>query len=245
MVQHLLLMMIAPILAALSGPVTLALRALPKATDPAWPGPREWLMSALSSRTAKMLTQPLVALALYVVSIYAMYFTGLYELALRSHAAHLLMVLHFLSVGYLFFWTIIGIDPAPHRVAHPVRMFVVIVAMILHAFLGVALMQSRSPLAADWYTQLARPWGPTPLDDQHTAGGIAWSFGEIPTLLVLGALFVQRWRADQREQRRLDRAADRAEAEGHEDDALATYNVLARLAQRDRTHAEQPDLRQS
>jgi len=240
MVQHLLLMMVVPILAALSAPVTLALRALPRTANPDWPGPREWLKAALASRFAAVLTRPLIALGLYVVSIYAMYFTGLYEAALRSHAAHLLMVAHFVGVGYLFFWTVIGIDPAPGRVAHPVRMLVVIIAMILHAILGIALMQSGTLLAADWYTQLARPWGPTPLDDQRTAGGIAWSFGEIPTLIVLGALFVQWWRADQREQRRLDRAADRAEAQGREDEHLAAYNrMLADLSQRDRRTAEQ------
>ncbi|WP_203700473.1 cytochrome c oxidase assembly protein [Asanoa iriomotensis] len=229
MVQHLLLMMIAPILAALSAPATLALRALPKAFDSSWPGPREWLKAGLSSRVASVATQPLVALGLYVVSIYAMYFTGLYELALRSHAAHLLMVGHFLLVGYLFFWSVIGLDPAPHRPSHPVRMLMVLVAMILHAFLGVALMQSGTLLAADWFTALARPWGPSPLDDQRTAGGIAWSFGELPTLVVLAALFVQWSRADKREQRRLDRAADRGE-----DEALAAYNkMLAQLADRD------------
>ncbi|GAA3763900.1 cytochrome c oxidase assembly protein [Plantactinospora mayteni] len=234
MVQHLMLMMIAPILLVLSAPVTLALRALPASTDPAWPGPREWLLAVLHSRVTATLTQPVVALVLFVASIYAMYFTGLYELALRSHAAHLLMLGHFVGTGYLFFWVVIGTDPAPRRVGYPVRMLLVVVAMVLHAFFGVAVMQSTALLAPDWFTVLARPWGPTPLDDQHTAGGIAWSFGEIPGVVVLGALFRQWARADEREQRRLDRAADRAEAEGREDEALAAYNrMLAELAARD------------
>lgn len=246
--QHLLLTMVAPILVALSAPIVLALRTLPKATDAAWPGPREWLQSALRSRVLTTLTHPGVALVLYVVSLYAMYFSGLYELALRSHSAHLLMLAHFLGVGYLFFWAVIGLDPAPHRVGYSARLLLVVVAMILHAFLGVALMQSSTVIAADWYQQLARPWGPSPLEAQHTAGGIAWSFGEIPTLIVLLALFVQWYRADERAQRRLDRAADLAEAEGREDEALAAYNaMLAQLAQRDRRQAGQstPESRSS
>lgn len=243
MTQHLLLTMVAPILLALSGPVTLALRALPASKDPHWPGPREWIQAALHSRPARVLTHPVVALALYVGSLYAMYFTGLYEMALRSHATHLIVMIHFVATGYLLFWVVIGVDPAPRRPPHPVRMLLVLVAMVLHAFLGVALMQSRTLVAADWFTALARPWGDTPLDDQRTAGGIAWSFGEIPTLIVLAVLLVQWIRADEREQRRLDRAADRAQAEGHEDDALAAYNtMLTRLAQRDQATADrQPD----
>lgn len=235
MVQHLLLMMVAPILLVLAGPITLALRALTPSTDPRWPGPREWLQAALHARVSRTVTHPVVALTLYVASLYVLYFTGLYELAVRSHAAHLAMVGHFLGVGYLFFWVVIGIDPAPRRIPHPLKLVLVLISMVLHAFLGVALMQSTSLVAADWWTALARPWGPTPLEDQRAAGGVAWSFGELPTVIVLGVLMRQWMSADKREARRRDRAADRAEAEGSEDSELAAYNrMLAELAERDR-----------
>lgn len=258
MVQHLMLGMIAPILLVLAGPVTLALRALRRATDPAWPGPREWLLSALHLPVARVLTHPLVALGFYVVSMYAMYLTGLFELALRSHAAHMLMIGHFLLAGYLFFWVTIGVDAAPRaargrgvgvsagaagtgtsgagqgRLAPPLRMLLVVVSMVLHAFLGIIIMQSTTLLAHDWFTRLPRAWGPDPLADQYTAGSIAWTFGEVPTMLVALAIVAQWIRSDEREQRRLDRIADRAEAEGREDDALAAYNaMLAELAQQD------------
>jgi putative copper resistance protein D len=128
------------------------------------------------------------------------------------------------------------------------------VSMVFHAFFGVAIMQSEAVLAADWYTALQRPWGGTPLADQSVGGGIAWAFGEIPSLLVMGALFFQWARSDEREQRRLDRAADRAEArtaaraasrsgadlpdEVDEEDALAVYNrQLRALADADAAQA--------
>lgn len=213
MVEHLLLAMVAPILLVLGAPVTLALRALPATDDPAWPGPREWLRATVHSGPARWLTRPLVALAGYVVSMYAFYFTDLFTLALRSHAAHLAMVAHFVLAGYLFFWVVVGVDPAPRpRPAAPARMGLVLGSMVLHAFLGLAVMQSAALLAGDWFTALPRPWGPTPAADQYTAGGIAWSFGEIPTVLVLGAVFVQWIRADRRERRRLDRHGDAAHA---------------------------------
>lgn len=239
MVQHLLLAMIAPILVALAAPVTLALRALPRAANPAWPGPREWLQRALHLPISRLLTHPVFALAHYVITMYVMYLTGLYELALRSHAAHLLMIGHFLLAGYLFFWVVIGIDPSSRsRPAPPLRMLLLLVSVVLHAFLGIVIMQTSTLLASDWFTTLPRTWGPDPLDDQHTAGGIAWSFGELPAMLVMIALFVQWIRADEREQRRADRAADRAAAEGREDEALAAYNaMLAELARRDQERA--------
>ncbi|MBO3736568.1 cytochrome c oxidase assembly protein [Actinoplanes flavus] len=235
--QHLVLNMVVPILLVLAAPVTLALRALRPAGDPAWPGPREWLQALLHSRALGLLSHPLVALALYAGSLYVMYFSGLYELALRSHAAHLAMVGHFLLTGYLFFSAVIGVDPSPRRTPYPLRMVLVFAAMVLHAFLGVALMLSNTPLAAEWFASLDRPWGPSPLADLRLGGGMAWSFGEVPMAIVLAALLRQWMTADEREARRRDRVADRAEAQGQEDAELAAYNaMLAGLAARDREH---------
>jgi putative copper resistance protein D len=212
MVQHMALTMLAPVLLVLSGPITLALRALRPAADPGLRGPREWVLAIVHSRLAHLLTHPLVALAIYVSSLYGMYFTGLYEVTLRSHLAHLLMLAHFLLAGSLFFWILIGIDPAPRQLAYPVRIPLLFASMVFHAFFGVAIMQSEAVIAADWYEALNRPWGGTPLADQTVGGGIAWAFGEIPSLLIMGSLFIQWVKSDEREQRRLDRAADRAEA---------------------------------
>jgi putative copper resistance protein D len=212
MIQHMAMTMLAPILLVLGGPITLGMRALKPSEDPGLRGPREWLLAIVHSRASRLLTHPLVALFVYVVSLYAMYFTGLYELALRSHLAHLLMFAHFLFAGSLFFWILIGTDPAPRILPYPVRVPLLFASMVFHAFFGVALMQSTTLLAGDWYRALGRPWGASPLDDQSAGGGIAWAFGEFPSLLVIGALFYQWARSDEREQRRVDRAADRADA---------------------------------
>jgi putative copper resistance protein D len=258
MVQHMALTMLAPVMLVLGGPITLGLRALRPSADPALRGPREWLLAIVHSRVSVLLTHPLVALVIYVSSLYAMYFTGVYELTLRSHLAHLLMFAHFLFAGSLFFWILIGIDPAPRQLPYPVRIPLLFVSMVFHAFFGVAIMQSEAVIAAGWYEALHRTWGGTPLADQTVGGGIAWAFGEIPSLLVMGSLFFQWARSDEREQRRLDRAADRAEArtaardaaratgatdvdEPEEDalDPLAAYNrQLRALADADSAHQE-------
>jgi cytochrome c oxidase assembly factor CtaG len=72
------------------------------------------------------------------------------------------------------------------------------------------------------------PWVDSLLADQNVGAGIAWSFGEVPTVLVLLAIFVQWYRSDNREAKRADRRADR---DG--DAELAAYNdYLAHLANR-------------
>ncbi len=239
MAQHLALMTLAPILMVLGAPVTMALRALRRSEEPGMRGPRDWLRLALHSRVTKVVGHPVVALALLAGSLFAMYFSGFYELALRSHAAHLAMLLHLLGVGYLFYWTVIGVDPAPHRVAPPIRLVVLFAGMGFHAFFGVALMQSGVPMAADWYAALDLSWLPDALADQKAAGGIAWSFGEIPSLAVAIALVLQWLKVDEREARRFDRAAERAAVTGNLDlDPHEAYNAyLKQLAEADRRRA--------
>lgn len=232
MVQHMTLSMLAPVLLVLGGPLTLALRALRPAGEKGTRGPREWLQVVLHSRVVRLLSHPLVAMAVYLVSLYGLYYTDLYELTLRSHVAHLLSFVHFLTVGSLFFWIVIGIDPAPRRLPHAARVLLLMVWLAFHTIFSLALMQSAAPLAPDWFSALDRPWGPSALDDQKTAGQIAWGFGDIPIVATIAALVVQWIRADEREARRIDRAAARAAARGREqDDPHHAYNAyLQRLA---------------
>lgn len=90
-------------------------------------------------------------------------------------------------------------------------------------------MQSTTVIAPEWYTGVHPAWASSLLADQKRDAGIAWAFGEIPASIVMIVLARQWIRADQREQVRLDRAADRADATGEEDD-LARYNAFLRAA---------------
>jgi len=85
--------------------------------------------------------------------------------------------------------------------------------MPFHAWLGVTIMSSSTLIAEDWYLNLGRTWGPSPLQDQRMAGGILWTAGELVSLLIFGALFVQWMRESEREARREDRRLDRIDAE--------------------------------
>ncbi|MCO8276757.1 bifunctional copper resistance protein CopD/cytochrome c oxidase assembly protein [Actinoplanes sp. TRM 88003] len=232
MVQHMVLSMVVPILLVGGAPVTLALRTLRRPADPQVRGAREWLLLILHSRVMRLLSHPLVALGIYVASLYGLYMGGLLGTLMRYHLGHLAMLVHFVLAGYLLFWVLIGIDPGRRRV-HPALLVIVhFLAMVAHAFFGFVLLQSTTVIADDWYTAAHPPWAASPLDDQHLGAGLAWAFGELPAAAIL-LLLVRQWiRSDEREQSRLDRAADRAEATGEEDD-LSRYNAFLAAADAD------------
>jgi cytochrome c oxidase assembly factor CtaG len=205
MVQHMVLSMVSPVFLALGAPITLALRTLP----PPW---RSRLLALLHSRVAAVLSFPPVSLALFIISPWALYMTGWYDATLHSSVLHALLHLHFLVVGCLFFWPILGLDPVPGRMAYPFRMMVVFATLPFHAFLGIAVMSSNTLIAADWYRSLHLTWGPTPMYDQFIAGSILWVSGDLVGSVIFGVLFVQWVRESQREAAREDRRLDRLDA---------------------------------
>ncbi|RMI36270.1 cytochrome c oxidase assembly protein [Streptomyces triticirhizae] len=226
MVQHMVISMVSPILLLLGAPVTLLLRALP-AAGRGRTGPRELLVTLLHSRYVRAVTSPLFTIPLFIASLYGLYFTPLFDTLMDSRVGHLAMMIHFLAVGLAFFWPIMGVDPGPRRAGHLMRMLELFATMPFHAFFGIALMMASEPLV-DSYADIPTTLGTDALSDQSAAGGIAWAFSEIPTVIVLLALVVQWYVAEQRTSRRLDRAADR---DG--DAELAAYNTyLAQLGNR-------------
>lgn len=207
MVQHMLLSMVATVFLALGAPITLALRTLPKR-------PRGVLLSVLHSRVARLLGFPLIPWILYVASPFALYFSGWYEATLDSRVLHELLHLHFVAVGALFFWPLLGIDPVPGRGAHPFRLLLIGTTLPFHAFLGVSIMSvqpdGRGLIAPDHY--LALHTLEEAVDQQELGGALLWASGDIIGLLFLAVLLTQWMRASEREAQREDRRLDRLDA---------------------------------
>ncbi|MGE5830622.1 MAG: cytochrome c oxidase assembly protein [Micromonosporaceae bacterium] len=227
MVQHMVLSMLAPIALALGAPVTLALRTLA-------PVPRRRLLAVLHSRAAKVLTFPVFTFVVFVASPFVLYFSGLYRASLAHEWLHVLVHLHFVIGGCLFFWPLIGLDPLPGRLPYPLRALLMFLSTPLHTVLGLTIMQSASLLGGDWYPSLALTWADPPAD-QRLAGGILWAGGELVSVAMLGALVVQWMRQAEREARRIDRALDREEAQQAAAARLGTISAQSREAgERDR-----------
>jgi len=218
MVQHMVLGMVAPIFLALGAPVTLALRVLPKRE-------RRWLTTALHSRLAKVLSFPLFSFALFVTTPFAIYFSGIYQFTLEHEWAHELMHVHFVAIGCLFFWPLIGVDPLPGRWPYPARALLMVLAVPFHTILGLSIMQSHTLLAGPYYRALHLTWA-NPVTDQQLAGGILWAGGELVSITMLAVLVAQWMKSADREARRVDRQLDREEAlRAREDAYQAVFQV--------------------
>ena len=228
MTGHMLLSMAIPMLLVPGAPVSLAARAIHKRDD-GTRGGREWILWAVHTPFARVITNPFVTAGIFVGSLWAFYYTDLFRWALYDHIGHIWMVVHFMITGYLFVQSLIGIDPVPFRLPYAGRLITLIAVMALHAFFGVSIMMQSGLFVAEWFGSMGRTWGQTPFEDQYVGGGVAWSIGEIPTLILAITVAIQWSRSDARLQRRRDRQVERAG-----DVELDEYNEkLRRLAERD------------
>jgi cytochrome c oxidase assembly factor CtaG len=223
MASHMMLSMVAPIFLVLGAPMTLALRTLPGPRQPGEISPRSLLLSFLHSRFSRFVTNPLVGPLLFVGSLYGLYFTGIFANLMSSHLGHSVMELHFLAVGTLYYYVLVGIDPTPKALAPIVRFGMLIFTIPFHAFFSIAVMSSNSVFAGAYFRDLHRPYRTDLLHDQYLGGGMAWAMGEIPLVLVMGAILVQWFRSDSRDAKRFDRSESRS---GDRD--LEAYNARLR-----------------
>jgi putative membrane protein len=132
MVGHVLLGMLAPLLLVLAAPVTLALRALPVAAA-------RRISAVLRSRVVAAATHPVVAAVLAVGGLWVLYRTGLYAASMRHPTLLVLVHVHVLLAGWLFTYSLVGPDPAPHRAGLPVRAAVLVLAVAAHDVLAKTL----------------------------------------------------------------------------------------------------------
>jgi putative copper resistance protein D len=98
-------------------------------------------------------------------------------------------------------------------VAYPFRLLLLVLTLPFHAFLGVTIMNQDTLIGGSWYPSLPEAWLPSPAADQHLAGGILWSSGDLVGLAFVGVLFTQWVRSSMREAEREDRRLDRLEAQ--------------------------------
>jgi putative membrane protein len=193
-IQHILIGMLAPIFLALSAPVTLALQASSRSVQTT-------LLKALHSPVAKVLSYPLFTWSFYGLTLFALYFTGLYGETLKNETVHNAVHVHLLLAGCLFWWPAVGVDPLPYRLSHGARILYLLLALPFHTILGMALESQVTPLVPGMS-----------LTDLHTGGGLMWVAGEATGLIGTLALFVQWLRADERAAKRHDRVAEPAAA---------------------------------
>jgi cytochrome c oxidase assembly factor CtaG len=203
-IQTVLLLLAAPLFLALGRPVSL--------TVASWPRIGRRVGALIASRPARLLTFPAITALAVVLVGFVLYFTPWYEAGLRSDPVRELTYLALLAPGWVFFWTLLRVDPVPRAYPYLVALWVTGVEVVADAVLGLAIMADQNIIAGSYYRDLGRPWGPGLRADQVIGGGALWLLGDLIGLPFLAAMLIQMVREDDKEARVADAALDAAEA---------------------------------
>jgi cytochrome c oxidase assembly factor CtaG len=203
--QTVLLVLVVPLFLALGRPISLATAVFPRA------GAR--LEAAIRSRGARILTFPAITTFALVGVPFAMYFTSWYTAVFDSTAVRELTFLALMAPGFVFFWTLLRVDPVPKEYSYGVSMWITGAEVIGDAFLGLAVIASQTLIGGAYYHALARPWGPTLQADQVIGGGALWILGDLVGLPFLAAQLIQMMREDESDAAKIDADLDARDAE--------------------------------
>jgi putative copper resistance protein D len=190
-VQHLLLMNFAPILFALSAPVTLALQASDRPTQ-------QRLLKVLHHPVVEFITNPVFVVLVSYGTMIVYFLTPFYNLSLEHPLLHDLTHLHFLISGCLFWWLVVGRDPSRWRLSYPAKLGFLAVGIPVTAILGVSLTGARVSIAPLFHT----------VADTQRGGSILWIVGELTTFAAMAVIVFQWMRFEEREAVRADRLLD-------------------------------------
>jgi cytochrome c oxidase assembly factor CtaG len=204
-VQTVLLVLVVPLFLALGRPISLAIAVFPRA------GRR--IEAIIGSRLARFVTFPAITTFTLVAVPFAMYFTPWYTAGFHSTAVRELTYLALMAPGFVFFWTLLRVDPVPKKYSYAVSMWITGAEVIGDAFLGIAVIANQNLIGAAYYHALARPWGPTLATDEVLAGGVLWVLGDLVGLPFLAAQLIHMMREDESDAARIDAELDAKEAE--------------------------------
>ncbi len=203
--QTILLLLLAPLFLALGRPLTLAIAAFPRA------GQR--LERVIRSPLARVVTFPAITTLALVAVPFVMYFTTWYTAAFHSDAVREITYLALMAPGFVFFWTLLRVDPVPKVYSYGVSLWITAFEVVGDAFLGLAVIANQNLIGAAYYHALARPWGPSLQTDQILGGGTLWIFGDLVGLPFLVAQLIQWMREDEAEAAVIDAELDARDAE--------------------------------
>ena len=173
MVQHLLLTLLFPPLLLLGMP--------------------GWLLQPLVRRpavrqVARVLTHPVVAAAVFAVTIAVWHLAPYYDLMMRNHDVHIATHLMFMVTATLLWWPVISPIPELPRLGYGLGMlylFLVGIPMQLVA----AMITLTDSVLYPWYAAAPRTWNLSPLEDQQLGGLLMWVPGNLWMFLAIGVLF--------------------------------------------------------
>jgi cytochrome c oxidase assembly factor CtaG len=243
MIEHLLLIMVAPVLLAIGSPLQLVSDALPARGSAAW-------QAFLNRPVVGWLTSPAFAAGVYAVAVIGVHLTGIMDRAMADQNVHVLEELAYLVAGMLLFQLVFGRRPGPWQLSGGARMALLALVTPVDTVVGVVLLQTGTVEGGlgDAGHLHARPdWALSAASDTVAAGttmwiggtglmallmlvvGLVWLHGRAPAALQPG------WTERARMSTMAERTGQPESADLDDDDAaLAAYNRwLAKMAERE------------
>jgi cytochrome c oxidase assembly factor CtaG len=198
--QTVLLVLVVPLFLTLGRPITLGVTAFPRA------GAR--VEAGIRSLPARILTFPAITAFALVGVPFVMYFTSWYTHVFYSTTVREITYLVLMVPGFVFFWTLLRVDPVPKAYSYGVSMWITGAEVIGDAFFGIAVIAYQSLIGGAYYVALGRPWGPSLQTDQVIGGGVLWILGDLVGLPFLAAQLIQMMREDESDAAKIDAELD-------------------------------------
>ena len=173
MVQHLLLTLVLP---------PLLIAGLPGWLADALAGPR-WARAI-----GRVLTHPLVAGAIFTVTLTVWHLVPMYDLMMRNHELHVATHLMFMVAAVIMWWPALSASTALPALKYGQRalyLFLVSIPMQLVA----AIITFADDVLYEWYAVAPRTWGLSPNEDQQLGGLLMWVPGNMYMLAAIAAVF--------------------------------------------------------
>jgi putative membrane protein len=185
MVQHLILMSVAPPLILLGAPAVPLLRGLPQSLLQNIFAPL--LRSKIVREIAHCLLHPIIGWLALNLAFLGWHVPAAYELALRSNSWHEIEHTCFLFAAILFWWTII--QPWPSRPIWPRWKSIpyLLTADFVNTGLSAFLAFNGHVLYPS-YAAAPRVFDISPINDQIAAGAFMWVFGSLIYLVPVVAI---------------------------------------------------------
>jgi len=189
MIQHLLLLMVAPPLLIAGQPLTLVLHA---SRNPL----HTWVKRVLRSPVASFLTWPVFGAVAYALAVLAAHLSAAANYFEQNQTAHNAEHVLFVLIGYLFYLPIIGREPIRWRLSYPIRFVILVLLMPVDTFTGLALGYG-SASSPGVPTGLRPAWAPSPVSDLHLGGALMWIGGDGIMFGLMMLVFLM-WSRDDR-----------------------------------------------
>jgi len=188
MIQHLLLMMVAPPLILWGAPYLPLLSGLPRYFSVNGVGP--FLSSTVLRKVASFVSHPAFCWSAFISINVGWHLPAMYELALRSPSWHRLEHFSFLITALLFWWPII--QPYPWVARTP--RWMILPYLFLADFQNTALsafLVFCDRVVYPTYETAPRITGLTALEDQAAAGAMMWVAGSVFFLIPVGLITIE------------------------------------------------------